>query len=38
MSEKSHSSSMMRDPCKTGIVRAVAWRDNANCSEVNMGQ
>ena len=27
MSEKSHSSSMMRDPHKTGIVRAVARRD-----------
>ena len=29
MLEKSHSSSMMRDPCKTGIDRVVAWRDNA---------
>ena len=38
MLEKSRSSSMMRDPHKTGIVRAVAQRDNANCLEVNMGQ
>ena len=38
MSEKSHSSSMIRDPRKTGIVRAVAWRDDANCLEVNTGQ
>ena len=29
MLEKSCSSSMMRDPCKTGIDRVVAWRDNA---------
>ena len=36
MSKKSCSSSMIRDPCKTGIVRAVARRDDANCLEVNM--
>ena len=29
MLEKSHSSSMMRDSCKTGIDRVVAWRGNA---------
>ena len=38
MSEKSRSSSMMRDPRKTGMARVVARRDNANCLEVNMGQ
>ena len=38
MSEKSHSSSMIRDPRKTGMARVVARRDNANCSEVNMGR
>ena len=38
MSEKSCSSSMMRDPHKTGIDRVVAWRDDANCLEVNMGR
>jgi len=30
--------SMMRDPCKTGIVRVVARRDDANCSVVNTGR
>ena len=30
----SHLVSMMRDPCRAGIVRAVAWRDDANCSVV----
>ena len=38
MLEKSRSSSMMRDPHKTGIDRVVAQRDDANCSEVNTGQ
>ena len=38
MLEKSRSSSMMRDPCKMGMARVVAQRDDANCSEVNTGQ
>ena len=38
MSEKSRSSSMMRDPRKTGMARVVAQRDDANCSEVNTGR
>ena len=38
MSEKSHSSFMMRDPRKTGIDRVVAQRDDANCSEVDTGR
>jgi len=35
MSVWSCSVSMMRDPRKTGIVRVVAQRDNANCSVIN---
>jgi len=38
MSVWSHLASIMRDPQRTGIVRVVAQRDDASCSEVNMGQ
>jgi len=38
LSEWSLSASMMRDPWRAGIVRVVAQRDDANCSEVNTRQ
>jgi len=38
MLEWSLSASMMRDPQRAGMVRVVAWRDDASCSEVNTWQ
>ena len=38
MSEWSFSMSMMIAACRVGTERKVAWRDDASCSCMNMGQ